>query len=133
MTMPENLPIDTATWMRLQIIIATTRAVAPLQDEISKLEDFACGIYGVLRNLVPHLMRSQPGLAQQLEPHWRGAALRTEELENGVRLPEPGETVELLEARTDLYQYLKELNLWPEWQDADDAPPLHIVPRKYKH
>ena len=112
MNCPHSLPTETAAWLQTQIVLSVARAVAPLQDEINKLEDYACGIYGVLHNLMPPLLKANPSLASELLPYWQGAAARHEQLENGTRVPEIGESVEILEARKDLFSHLDKLGVW---------------------
>lgn len=74
--LPADLSPETAAWMHAQIAISTARAVAPLREELDKVDDWAGGLFVVFLNVLPHLLRTQPELAAKLEPQWRKAAQR---------------------------------------------------------
>lgn len=121
MNLPTDLSPEIATWMRTQMLMASASAAAPLREEIDRLDDWMNGLFIVLINVLPHLLRSQPELAQQLEPQWRSAADRFERLAPTNGHNEDGETAELLEARKMLYRTLTLLQVWPH-QKAQQKP-----------
>lgn len=111
---PADLSSETTAWLHAQIAVAAARAVAPLREELDKLDDWANGLFVVLTNVLPHLLRAQPEMAAKLAPQWRKAAERFEALEvSGARRAGDGETLELLEARKMLYRIFAVMELWP--------------------
>ena len=46
--LPADLSPETAAWMHAQIAISTARAVAPLREELDKVDDWAGGLFVVL-------------------------------------------------------------------------------------
>ena len=64
--LPADLSPETAAWMHAQIAISTARAVAPLREELDKVDDWAGGLFVVFLNVLPHLLRTQPELAQRI-------------------------------------------------------------------
>ncbi len=112
--LPADLSPETAAWMHAQIAISTARAVAPLREELDKVDDWAGGLFVVFLNVLPHLLRTQPELAAKLEPQWRKAALRFDALQaRGTRHTRDGESLETLEARKMLYRIFAVMELWP--------------------
>jgi len=113
--LPADLSPETAAWMHAQIAISTARAVAPLREELDKVDDWAGGLFVVLLNVLPHLLRTQPELAAKLEPQWRKAAQRFDALQaRGARHTRDGESLETLEARKMLYRIFALMGLWPQ-------------------
>lgn len=120
MSMPTDLSNEAAAWMHTQIAIANARSAALLREEIDRLDDWANGLYLVLLNVLPFLMKAHPEMARQVEPQWRSAAERFEALADGAR-SDDGETAELLEARKMLHSVLTLLHAWPAQQPGAQA------------
>lgn len=117
---PADLSPETAAWVHAQIAISTARAVAPLREELDKVDDWAGGLFVVFLNVLPHLLRTQPDLAAKLEPQWRKAAQRFDALQKrGVRRSRDGESLETLEARKMLYRIFALMKLWPQPAQAE--------------
>lgn len=117
--LPADLSPETAAWMHTQIAISTARAVAPLREELDKVDDWAGGLFVVFLNVLPHLLRTQPELAAKLEPQWRKAAQRFDALQaRGARRTKDGESLETLEARKMLYRIFSLMELWPQSAQA---------------
>ena len=112
---PADLSPETAAWLHAQIAISTARAVAPLREELDKVDDWAGGLFVVFTNVLPHLLRTQPELAARLAPQWRKAAQRFDALQaRGAQRTKDGESLEMLEARKMLYRIFAVMELWPE-------------------
>ncbi|CAM3935424.1 hypothetical protein ACAN107058_20250 [Paracidovorax anthurii] len=112
---PADLSPETAAWLHTQIAISTARAVAPLREELDKVDDWAGGLFVVFLNVLPHLLRTQPELAAKLAPQWRKAAQRFDALQaRGARRARDGESLESLEARKMLYRIFSLMELWPQ-------------------
>lgn len=125
MNMPADLSPETAAWMRVQMTLAAARAVEPLRAEINKVDDWANGLFLVVNDLMPFLLRTHPELASELAPRWRKAAEGFDRIQEGAA-PEPDEPLELLEARKMLFRMSDLLTLWPK---AAKQKPVRIVPR----
>lgn len=114
MNLPASLPPETATWLCLQMSMASARATEPLREEIDKVDEWANGLFTVLVQLLPGLLGANPLLAQQLEPQWRRAAERFDQLAAGGPPAEPDETMDRLEAPKMLYRILETMGIWAE-------------------
>lgn len=125
MNMPADLSPETAAWIRVQMTLAAARAVEPLRAEINKVDDWANGLFLVVNDLMPFLLRMHPELASELAPRWRSAAEGFDRIQEGAA-PEPDEPLELLEARKMLFRMSDLLKLWPK---AVKQRPVRIVPR----
>lgn len=88
--------------------------LAQLRRELERQDDWMDGLFLVLIDLIPPLLRQQPELAATLAPMWHKAAERFAEVE-----ATPGqsecfqETAERLEPRKLLYRNIAVLGLWP--------------------
>jgi len=99
--------------MHAQITVGTARAVAPLREELDKLDDWANGLFVVLAEALPLLMRGRPAVAAELAPRWAAVAGRFDALQaSGQRRNQEGESLELLEARKMLYRLFAVADLW---------------------
>lgn len=112
-TIPSDLSPEAAAWMQAQIAISTARAVAPLREELDRMDDWANGLFVVLADVLPLLLREHPQMAATLGPKWAGAAGHFERLQaTGQQRTQEGETLELLEGRKMLYKVLATLGFW---------------------
>lgn len=95
---------EAAAWMQAQMVIATAQAVAPLRREIDQLDDWANGLFLVLADILPPLLRSHPEVAGKIAPHWQRVSETFETLKACGRChTDDGEPLEQLEARKMLY------------------------------
>lgn len=116
---PQELSPETLAWIQSQIAIASTRAAAAghatLPEEIDRVDDWANGIFALLADLVPLLLREQPEVAAALKPRWAKAARRYAALQgSGQRRTKDGEPLEQLEARKMLYRTMLTMKAWPD-------------------
>lgn len=112
-TLPPSITPEAAAWMKAQIAMHTARAVAPLREELDRLDDWANGLFVVLADVLPPLLREHPHMAAELGPKWAGATGHFERLQaNGQQRTSEGETLELLEGRKMLYRVLAVLGFW---------------------
>lgn len=112
-TIPSTLSPEATAWMQAQIAISTARAVAPLREELDKLDDWANGLFVIFSEVLPALLREHPEMAAQLAPQWAGAAKRFDALQtSGQRRTKDGESLELLEARKMLYRLFAVAGVW---------------------
>ncbi|WP_422097452.1 hypothetical protein [Variovorax sp.] len=114
-TAPSALTPEATAWMQAQIAIHTARAVAPLREELDKLDDWANGLFVVLADVLPQLLRAHPSAAAAIAPRWERAAESFDAvLASGQRKTNEGESLELLEARKMLYRVFAVVGLWPK-------------------
>ena len=113
MNMPADLSPETAAWMRVQMTLAAAPTVEPLRAEINKVDDWANGLYAVLLDVLPGLLKANPALARELEPDWRTAAESFDLIDLQGQPAQPDEPLEFLEARKMLYRMFVALKLWP--------------------
>ncbi|MHB8949325.1 MAG: hypothetical protein ACYC4S_09695 [Rhodoferax sp.] len=126
MNLPADLSPETATWMRMQMTMAAARAVEPLKAEINQVDDWANGVFVVLRDVLPYLMKTFPELARNVAPHWSAAALDFDRIDVHGHPAKPDEPLEFLEARKMLYRTFALLGVW---EAAQQQKPLKSVPR----
>ena len=87
--------------------------VAQLRAELDRLDDWANGVLMALSDALLPLLKANPEAARYLEPLWRSAAERFEQLEaERGQAGQFAETAELLEAKTILYRQLRTLGAW---------------------
>lgn len=85
-----------------------------LRAEIDRVDEWATGVYQVLRDVLPPLLATHPDIAAEVAPHWRLASERFDAVQaNTGQNEDIDETVERLEARKMLYCQLDLLGLWP--------------------
>lgn len=87
--------------------------VAQLRAELERVDNWATGVFQVLQEVLEYQLGEQPGLAAWLEPMWREASQRFDEVDGNTGQPAgPDETVERLEARKMLYRMFSAAGLW---------------------
>lgn len=124
--LPSPLTPEVSAWLQTQIAMSTARAMAPLREELSKLDDWANGLYLVLNDVLPFLLRTHPNLGREIAPRWQAAAERFDCIDVEGHVPEPDESLELLEARKMLYRMFALLKLWPEPEARRPAKPAAV-------
>lgn len=91
--------------------------IAQLRAEVNRVDDWANGIFSILQEVLPLLLRKNPDIAALLEDSWRAAAERFDLIapptEQQVDLAQP-EPLEFLESKKILYQQLDLLGVWPK-------------------
>lgn len=103
---------EAKAWINEQIQRAVAEAVAPLRAEISLVDDFANGVFAVLLDVLPFLLRQHPELAEKIEPLWH-KAVNDFELAKAGRDPDK-QTPEFYEARKMLYRIVELMRIWPQ-------------------
>lgn len=91
--------------------------IAQLRAEINRVDDWANGVFSVLLEVLPPLLRKNPDIAAKIEESWRAAAERFDFIapptEQEIDLAQP-ESLEFLESRKILYRTLDLLGVWPK-------------------
>lgn len=97
---------------------ALEREVRELRAEIDRVDDWANGLFHVLLDLLPGLLKRHPELAASLAPKWREAAEQFDQMTQAQPSPVGREvaTPEFLEARKMLYRLLELISAWPGQQ-----------------
>jgi hypothetical protein len=113
MNLPAELSPAVCAWMRMQMTIAAARAVEPLRTELRTVEDFANGVFLVIAQVLPQLLKESPELAARLAPQWRLDAKKFDSMMSSGIAQDGDESIDLLEARKLLYETGADLNLWP--------------------
>ena len=126
MNLPADMSPETAAWMRVQMSIAAARAVEPLKAEINRVDDWANGLFVVLNNVLPFLLREHPALAREIAPQWRNAAECFDRIDVQGLPAQADEPLEFLEARKMLFRMFALAKLWPE---EVKRPVVRDVPR----
>ncbi len=121
MNLPSTITPEVAAWIRVQTNLAAANAAASVRADLDRHEEWTNGLFVVLINVLPFLLRQHPDLAQQLESQWRGAAERFEQFDVTEERNAEGETAELLEARKMLYRMLTLLQVWPQQKAPREA------------
>ena len=113
-SIPADLSPETAAWLQAQIIIQNARTAAVLREEISKVDDWANGIFAALRDVLSHQLRESPELGKALATDWSKAASNFDRI-NVQGLPaRPDEPLEFLEARKMLYRLFGVMGTMPK-------------------
>ena len=98
-----------------QRVAVLEKELAELRLEVDRNDDWAMGLLAVLNDVLPHLLRSNPQMSEQLGASWRKTADRYEALASQTgRADGPEETVERLEPTKMLYRLFHVLGLWPQ-------------------
>lgn len=130
MTVPASITPEVATWIRLQMTIAATRACEPVRRDLQRVDDWTNGVFAVLVDVLPFMLRRHPGWARQIGARWGEAAERFDQIEAGAKRPgEDDESAELLEARKMLFRLFDLAKLWPA-DEVRKAPVVSIKPRR---
>lgn len=91
--------------------------IAQLRAEINRVDDWANGVFSVLLEVLPPLLRKNPDIAAKLADSWREAAERFDVIappeEQQIDLDQP-EPLEFLESKKILYRTLDLLGVWPK-------------------
>jgi len=91
--------------------------VAQLRIDLDRQDEWMNGLFLVLADVLPPLLRQQPAVAAVLAPMWRNADGRfAEEEANPGQAECFDETAERLEPRKLLYRRIDVLGLWPPRQ-----------------
>lgn len=89
--------------------------IEQLRAEISRADDWANGIFSILQEVLPLLLRKNPDIAALLDDSWRAAAERFDVIapptEQQIDLAQP-EPLEFLESRKILYRQFDLLGVW---------------------
>jgi len=89
--------------------------VAQLRAEVDRVDEWANGLFCVLLDALPLLLRRQPEVASRLAPMWRTASERFDEVSTATGQDDSfEETLERLESRKILYRTMALLKIWPE-------------------
>ena len=86
-----------------------------LTIEVDRNDDWANGLFRVLVDVLPHLLRAHPDLAVHLGRHWKNEAERYEVLKSDPGQAEDfHDTAEKAEATKMLYRMFEALDVWPQ-------------------
>lgn len=104
---------ETSAWVRELLQQEIERAVAPLRQEIDQVDDWANGVFAALEDVLLPLLKERPDLARKVQPLWRLAAQRHEQLGRSPgQADDFHETAHLLEARKMLYWRFATAGVW---------------------
>lgn len=112
-TIPHGLTPEAMTWVRAQVFIASAQAVAPIETELRRMEEWGNGLFIVLVQMLPYLLKSHPEMAMALATEWRKVAEDCDRIERQGVPEHSDEPLEFLEARRILFTVLNQLGLWP--------------------
>ncbi|WP_432719874.1 hypothetical protein R0381_003623 [Jeongeupia wiesaeckerbachi] len=87
--------------------------VEQLRAEIDRVDDWANGLFVVLCDLLPPLLKAQPEIAASLAPRWKDVAARFDAAAAQTGQADDYEPLEQLEARKKLYRIAEQLGAWP--------------------
>jgi hypothetical protein len=91
------------------------RELHDLRLEVDRNDDWANGLFAVLAEALPPLLRANPEMTRQLGASWRKRADEYEALHSNPGQAEDfHDTAEKLEAAKMLYRMFDVLGLWPE-------------------
>ncbi len=121
MNIPAELSPEVATWMRLQMSIAASRAVEPLKAEIDAVDDWANGLFVVISQVLPYLMMQNPEMGRALQANWSEAAQMYERIDQGLEDATDDEPLGMLEARKILYRTFDVSGVWAKVQSESQA------------
>lgn len=90
------------------------KQVEALTAEIDRNDDWASGLFRVLVDVLPHLLRSNPALAADLGRRWKKEAEQYDALQEDQGQAEDfHDTAEKAEATKMLYRMFDQVGLWP--------------------
>lgn len=111
---PADLSPEAAAWLQAQMVIQNARTAAVLREEISKVDDWANGIFAALRDALGNLLGDAPAIGRALARDWSGAAQDFDRIMAGEKAAHhKGESLEQLEARALLYRFYVRLGIMP--------------------
>ena len=91
------------------------KEIAKLRAEISRVDDWANGVFVALSEALPPLLKANPVAAAHLAKSWRDAAARFERVSSSrEQADDYHETAELLEPRKILYGLFARHGVWPD-------------------
>ena len=126
MELPAGMSPEVSAWIQAQIATSNASNAATLRAEINKVDDWANGVFMVLLNVLPGVLRSNPELARQIAPQWEKASEDFDRIDVQGKPAKPDEPLEFLEARKMMYRIFGLLGIW---KDAETQKPLQSVPR----
>lgn len=94
--------------------------VEQLRTEMDRVDDWANGVYALLLDVLPHLLRNHPAV-EKVQQSLKAADERYETLLAHPKLAEPGEPAGLYEARKMAHRQLALLGVWPNADPAQAA------------
>jgi len=97
---------ETTEWVRALLSQEIERAIAPLRQEIDRLDDWSNGVFAALSELLRPLLAEHPEIAATLASSWRRASEVYDTLGSEGQAADFHETQELLEARKILFRLL---------------------------
>lgn len=84
-----------------------------LRNELDNLHEWSDGVYSVLFDLLPFLLRGDPALAERLGERWRQVAERYDFITGAAQPEEHDEPPGRMELRKILYRTLVVSGSWP--------------------
>jgi hypothetical protein len=94
--------------------------VERLRTEVDRVDDWANGIFALLVEVLPHLLRDHPNV-EKIQRSLQAADERYEDLLAHPEHAEAGESAGLYEARKMLHRQLALLGVWPDVDPAAAA------------
>lgn len=113
-TMPTNLSPETTAWLQAQMVINNAKTAAILRAEITKVDDWANGIFAALRDVLSHQLRKSPELASDLAAQWSCTAAEFDQIHLHGQAPRDNESLEYLEARKMLFRLFSVVGSMPQ-------------------
>ncbi|MBK1612079.1 hypothetical protein CKO44_01155 [Rubrivivax gelatinosus] len=108
--LPADLSPEAAAWLQTQMVIANAQTAAILREEIDKSDEWATGVFCVVRDLMGELLADDPRVGRALAKAWKPAALS---YERGDEVGPGAEPMLRLEARRMLYRFFVSLGFMP--------------------
>jgi hypothetical protein len=97
-----------------------TKEIEALRGQIDETDDWANGVFLLMEQILPFLLRGHPEL-DKIEKLLQASAERYEELQAHPERAEDGETAGLYEARKILYRHMALLGVWPDIEPGEAA------------
>lgn len=111
---PADLSPETAAWLQAQMVIQNARTAAVLREEITKVDDWANGIFAALRDVLGHQLKESPEMGKALAKTWSRAARDFDRIHVHGLPAKPHEPLELLEARKMYYRLFSHVGFMPK-------------------
>lgn len=125
---PADLSPEAIAWIEAQAAITSARVASRLQAQIDRAEDRVSGVFLALAHMLPHLIKDNREMRHSLCRSWGAVSEELRQIECYGKTPNPGETMELLDARDMLFQVMDQLGLWGD--ALQPAVPPRKVPRR---